>query len=948
MTVCTNCHRIRECSSYVYTKDISKPIDVLYVMDCTYVRDIDTKPLSCVGFRNIKLLLNELNHNYAIIKYLPYEISDKELPETTLSESPCLTWFNNKVQELDPKVIQVWGQELCKVIIGKNFQDCREVRNLVRYGDKTYITLASYHHSQWDESKATSPLVINRIGEDIIYSKRCACYNDSYMSKDISISVFQQLVDHWSQDSSIEYVGYDTETNTLNPLYKGSKITSFSVCVDKKIGYNIYLYHPNLMISDEDREVAIESLRKLLTTKKVVCHHAKFEYKMAKVCLGFTPNITDDSMYMVRTVLTEYPFITYGLKSLAGRFTDMGPWEEDVHRFSNLLQKLNRSKNINYIELAMEYSTLSLQASEIEEFNEILKSPNYYIKSEYPEDPFYWLIPTKILAKYAGLDAIAPLLLMDKFKPIIDKDKGFQNIYNMLMDAAEAYANIELRGVAIKNHDYWKNRYKEEIAACKSNILDLEAVKLFIQNNGDLNFNSSQQIGNLLQTLGAKVPRTSKGALSVTTDVISDLLEKCPESNAQLKTFLQNYHRMKKLSKLDSTYISGIDDKILMRSFDGNKLEWLPEVPSVHYDYNLHSVATGRVSSGMHTWPSQSDIKEMTSSHWHGNGGLIVAADYSACELRNLASLCDSKFGDPTMANAFRGGHDLHTYTASMVFKKPEEDIDKTERRMAKTASFSVVYGSSVQSFAENFNMSLQEAQEVFNKYFDVFPGIKKYIDYQHQFVSKHGYVRGPNGRIRYLLDGLDPSNRRNYSAALRQAGNTPIQGPSSDCMIQACNALSKLFKSKGMSSGVLASIHDACYIDAAPGEVIADISILRYCMKDYVEQVNPYLVCPLGVDVELTTGMNDGFYVSNVEYLDNGVIRLSGKGFDDNCNPVFNELSCNYDVYVKTLSKEFKDDTVFDGFMGAISLSKWVKHNDCNYEIYLLPYTGKGVTQVG
>lgn len=952
--ICTDCSNVRCMQSSVYIKDETKQVDVLYVIDSCYK---STYPFGSPGFRSIVNLLNELGHNWGCI-YVDNDsyMLNKEIKAELLEQCKCLPGFYERVKSINPKVVQLLGQELCKVILKPyKFADCREVRNLVDYNGVKIPTLATYHPSQFDFTRNMSPLVESRIGNDLIYGKRCAVYNDKYVSKTLNKNEFHLLVSNWLSSPDIKFVGYDTETNTLNPLAKGAKITSFSVSVDGLVGFNIFLYHPDLLISDEDRAQIKSDLCELLTKKEIVVHHAKFEYKMAKVILGIQPNIKQDSMLMVRTLLTEYPFINYSLKTLAGRYLDMKPWEEDVHRFSNLISKLNRSKNPNYEELVDEYNTLDLTVDKLQYYKSILETEDFYIRCEDPDDPFYWMIPTHVMEKYAGYDAIAPILLMKKFLPMIEKDEGFKNIYNMLMDAANAYANMELRGVAIHNLKYWRDRYAKEIQGHKDSMEELPTVRAFLEgHNNTISYNSGDQIGKIITDMGGTLPMTGTGKYSISADNIQALADKIEDKESELYKFLYHFKTMKKLSKLESTYLKGSEEKGTHVSFDGNKLCYLPDDLTLHYDYNLHSVATGRISSGMHTWPTNSDPKQMTSSHWAGRGGLICAADYAACEMRVLSAVMDSKYGDPTMADAFRNEHDLHTYTASLVFRKPESEVDPTERRMAKTASFSILYGSSVQSFAENFNMTVQEAQEVFNKYFDAFPGIKKYVDDQHKFVSEHGYIRTPNGRIRWLPAGLDRSDQREYAAALRQSGNSPIQGAASDCMVQTVIGVDKVVKAKGLNSNMAASIHDAAYIDVAPGEILTMHPILRYCMKDYVEKTNPYLVTPLGVDIEWSTNFNDGFYVSDIIYNEDNTVTVKGKGFDNNCEPVFRELSWSWDVTVKTISKEFKDDTKFSGFMGAISLSKWIKHYKCKYELCLtlksseenileyLPFEGK------
>jgi DNA polymerase I-like protein with 3'-5' exonuclease and polymerase domains len=60
-------------------------------------------------------------------------------------------------------------------------------------------------------------------------------------------------------------------------------------------------------------------------------------------------------------------------------------------------------------------------------------------------------------------------------------------------------------------------------------------------------------------------------------------------------------------------------------------------------------------------------------------------SDQSQLEIRVLAAIVERYYGDPTLANAYREGRDIHRYNASKVFNKPEEEIVDAERRFSKT-----------------------------------------------------------------------------------------------------------------------------------------------------------------------------------------------------------------------------------------------------------------------
>lgn len=60
-------------------------------------------------------------------------------------------------------------------------------------------------------------------------------------------------------------------------------------------------------------------------------------------------------------------------------------------------------------------------------------------------------------------------------------------------------------------------------------------------------------------------------------------------------------------------------------------------------------------------------------------------SDQSQLEIRVLAAIVDRYYGDPSLAQAYRDGRDIHRYNASKIFKRAESEIVDAERRFAKT-----------------------------------------------------------------------------------------------------------------------------------------------------------------------------------------------------------------------------------------------------------------------
>lgn len=241
--------------------------------------------------------------------------------------------------------------------------------------------------------------------------------------------------------------------------------------------------------------------------------------------------------------------------------------------------------------------------------------------------------------------------------------------------------------------------------------------------------------------------------------------------------------RFKKVVKVDSTYIWG---EI------GRKSVWLSEISdrnypprriANYYDVPNHKLKpnqrwilnanffecgadTKRWRAGIHTVPSSSELRDIYEPRT--NTSIMLHADYAQNEVRFLAKMAEEK----NLMAAFERGVDVHRFVASNIFKKPEREISDIERSYAKAATFGLLYGKTVASFAqEMMGGDLAGAKKFFAEFFAAFPGIKRFVDAQHAQVLEHGFV--------YTLFG-DPININTEfyreDEVLRRAQNYPIQ----------------------------------------------------------------------------------------------------------------------------------------------------------------------------
>jgi DNA polymerase-1 len=305
----------------------------------------------------------------------------------------------------------------------------------------------------------------------------------------------------------------------------------------------------------------------------------------------------------------------------------------------------------------------------------------------------------------------------------------------------------------------------------------------------------------------------------------------------------------RQLSKLKSTYVDTLPTLADARS------------GRVHTSYSQLGAATGRLSSNdpnLQNIPVRTEEgREIRRGFVAQPGHRFVAADYSQIELRVLAYYLLRWYNDASLAQVFQEGQDIHAATASRLFGVEQHEVDKNQRRIAKTVVFGIIYGISAFGLSQRLGLERGEAQALIEGVFNSFPGIKRYIDGTLNFGREHGYVHTLFGRRR-MMPELKVRGPRSQAAA-REAINAPIQGTAADIMkIAMINVHGELIK-HGMATRVLLQVHDELILEAPEAEVdavarlVCDVMANAFDLTVSAEesgQPEPITV-PLGVEVE-------------------------------------------------------------------------------------------------
>lgn len=221
--------------------------------------------------------------------------------------------------------------------------------------------------------------------------------------------------------------------------------------------------------------------------------------------------------------------------------------------------------------------------------------------------------------------------------------------------------------------------------------------------------------------------------------------------------------------------------------------------------------------------------------------GYYVCADYPALEIWLSGAFINDEF----MTSALKEQEDLHTRFAARLFNKPEEEVEKLERRIAKACNFSLLYGSGANTLEKI--MKAQGLKDIatnapmyrkvwLDTYKDIARAIQNEYDYFNQYTSK--IVYSALGR---------PLNATSANEAL----NYPIQSSGAECTKTAIAMLHK----KGYKINV--TIHDSiCAIASTEKEAQEYAQAIKSCMEEayaYVIKNLPCNVLRLNVEVNVS-----------------------------------------------------------------------------------------------
>ena len=438
-------------------------------------------------------------------------------------------------------------------------------------------------------------------------------------------------------------------------------------------------------------------------------------------------------------------------------------------------------------------------------------------------------VPLDRATQYAAEDADVTWRLHRVLKPRLAEEGGTRVYERVDRPLVPVVAQMERHGIKVDRERL--ARLSTEFAATIS-ALEREIHGLAGQ---EFTIGSPKQLGDILfDKLGYKGGKKGKSG-QYSTD--QGILEGLAAQGAEVATKVLEWRQ---LTKLKSTYTDALQAAIN------------PRTGRVHTSYSLVGAQTGRLSStepNLQNIPIRTEIgRQIREAFVAEPGHVLLAADYSQIELRLAAHMAEV----PELKEAFAQGEDIHSRTAQEMFGT----VDRDTRARAKTINFAILYGISRWGLGGRLGMSADEAQAMIDRYFERFPGIRRYIHATLESVREKGYSETLFGRKTWFprINAANPNER---AGSERAAINAPIQGTSADIIKRAMVRMGPALAAAGLGHvRMLLQVHDELVFELPAGDAAAAAPVIERVMA---EAALPSVRLDVPLGIEIGTGANWG-----------------------------------------------------------------------------------------
>ena len=533
--------------------------------------------------------------------------------------------------------------------------------------------------------------------------------------------------------------------------------------------------------------ILMERVRDIISKGHIVAHHGSFEWK---VCWQYEIdcNLKDDTMLM-HQILYKFRSTTSNsgepsnLKYLAKVEFGIDQWElgdffptysEDTGSVRGNKKKKKKSGKIDFSYMDLKGTRIYAPA----DGDVTLMLYHKYIKDLYEnhsDQEYIYRVEVLVACAIGYMEFYG--LRIDESKIMNAQESTRVNIYKQeslirqvvnYTSEKELEAFKKLEDEQSKVKDTYSKEYERVVKAAQElkDIMDADT-------NHPLNISSPAQMNVLFYDV-LKIPpekdNDGNPIRSVKKSVIKSLAQKKDENGNPLYPAAVYYQQFAKDNALMTKFFAALPDFMYPGGF-------------VFPSFNQVHAATGRMSCKDPN--AQQFPKSITKIVVPRDGFIEVDADYSQIEARVITAIAKNEglaklFADPDS--------DYHTLMASMMYDVDYASVTPKMRSDAKSFNFGIPYGMGFASLAillhgNSSPESQEDARQKYEMYFKNQPNTRKMFNDIKEMASVHRYTKTQFNRYRYYsFEKSDGTfDKRLRSKALRQAGNSVIQGTAAD-----------------------------------------------------------------------------------------------------------------------------------------------------------------------
>jgi len=253
-------------------------------------------------------------------------------------------------------------------------------------------------------------------------------------------------------------------------------------------------------------------------------------------------------------------------------------------------------------------------------------------------------------------------------------------------------------------------------------------------------------------------------------------------------------------------------------------------IRTLHAFVNLTGTVTGRLSyerPGLHQVPKHCRSAFLPDHDDH----VLIEFDYKQIEFLTMLWFA----GEWEKLRLGLSGIDFHRYAASLFYGVAESSVTQIQRRNVKALNFGMIFGKGVKTTAEDLDVSFGAAQKLYDRWFEMFPGVPKLRSTWTSQVSSLGYLQTPAGwRVRFNKDQQENTHRGSVTT---QIYNYPIQSTAGirtrEALVNLWRELSRLWSPDDVR--FVLTVHDSGIVSARKDlvkeviEVITEVATAPY-----------------------------------------------------------------------------------------------------------------------